>query len=967
MLSKEDQIKLIRADFQKKLQNTEGIPRIKLLMQYRLFLMGSNLMTDGSVLFYEYIAPVTADGKLDIKKGKERMKEVAEYFHEEIEKPFIKYVADHPNHSDDWYRSHFMQDTTAGKYYELFSGSLLDAASIEAYKSHFEQDENTYYHLPREETAFIANTAPMHFPIVRMYEAVTDQYSACFAPEERFQTEMVKQMIVLIKEEVYMRDRRSREVYKTRQKMLKSQEDPVEPVSVRAESWRKFAGGLDFSFLSNPEIKKNYNSWVSSDLKTFLNPLNPSEAYDIKDDPKEQQEAEQEALKNAARPKAPVINAERFNPDGSAFFSDKKKEDILSEFEALKAIQVEDFKGYHHEIAGAKSADLKRIDRFVENLLDLKFATDYSTRRQSTQKLYDDVIAELKKEPNATSLHKYLRNRTLASLTAANGKIEDAQPDDGLNPAFRNALEYYNFLNEITGDELRRQNHKNAREQAKNRTEDAQKILECGKMQSNPLKNTINALFRLQAESKMPQKNGIQKLCNSSLLYPFSEAVKQELKATERTAEQRNKGIKHLEAQTQPHETKIAWMHEILVKSGRYFDKHISNIHQTMRLSVIKKEGINRVYLENGTDKFISMINAIESLRTSTRNSFTDGMENSSLDLLKTVSTAMKDYLDYAEQKPWYLMIPGSTGKTRYNEVRDAKEFLDAIIRDRPTLDDEKSKLSAIQDAIANQRNIQADEYEQKKDPFSRMKSQLESYRASKLPFSILSDTFAKLESFGTVTLSPVAYHEQLSAVFAGMAISELILKERESANSGTPGPIETYFEKEWDQDKAVELGKQILSDMDIKCDESLTAETCEFAAMTFDPQVAMQGIITEISPKILASSVVNSMIQVECLTNKAEGPGKYERILADKPEFANALLKGIKESKEMKEMIGRYANKDGVLSADNLITMLEKKEPQKTALNMLKEMAKPVEENKPNPAKMNEKNLGVANHLALS
>ena len=51
MLSKEDQIKLIRADFQKKLQNTEGIPRIKLLMQYRLFLMGSNLMTDGSVLF----------------------------------------------------------------------------------------------------------------------------------------------------------------------------------------------------------------------------------------------------------------------------------------------------------------------------------------------------------------------------------------------------------------------------------------------------------------------------------------------------------------------------------------------------------------------------------------------------------------------------------------------------------------------------------------------------------------------------------------------------------------------------------------------------------------------------------------------------------------------------------------------------------------------------------------------------
>ena len=112
--------KQVFEDYKQQLQNKEGHARVKHVLNYAVFNMVEGL---GEIpeydLMQDFLTPIGPDAKIDFDEARKRMRDVAAFLHEEINKPFVEYARKHPNHSDDWYQEHFIAETDAGKYWRL--------------------------------------------------------------------------------------------------------------------------------------------------------------------------------------------------------------------------------------------------------------------------------------------------------------------------------------------------------------------------------------------------------------------------------------------------------------------------------------------------------------------------------------------------------------------------------------------------------------------------------------------------------------------------------------------------------------------------------------------------------------------------------------------------------------------------------------------------------------------------------
>ncbi len=102
----------------------------------------------------------------------------------------------------------------------------------------------------------------------------------------------------------------------------------------------------------------------------------------------------------------------------------------------------------------------------------------------------------------------------------------------------------------------------------------------------------------------------------------------------------------------------------------------------------------------------------------------------------------------------------------------------------------------------------------------------------------------------------------------------------------------------------------------------------------------------------ILRACVIHSIIQIERSKTGAQGIGKAESILIDNHDGAADIKKKINNSKAFNDMLGKFAGANGSVSRENFEKLLNNKEPQKVALDMVKTLA--VEQQAKNEAKQN-------------
>ncbi len=117
----------------------------------------------------------------------------------------------------------------------------------------------------------------------------------------------------------------------------------------------------------------------------------------------------------------------------------------------------------------------------------------------------------------------------------------------------------------------------------------------------------------------------------------------------------------------------------------------------------------------------------------------------------------------------------------------------------------------------------------------------------------------------------------------------------------------------------------------------------------------------SEVADLVVASSILTSVVLLERANNNGNQPEFFERTVATDNDAVFNLREKICATPAYKKMMKAYTTPDGKMSVQNLSALLEKREPQKIALGIIKEAAAEkakAEENKKGAekAKVNEK-----------
>ncbi len=672
--------KQVFEDYKKQLQNKEGDERIKHILDYAAFNMveGLGVISEYGLL-NEFLTPIGEKWEIDLEEGRKRMREVAAFLHNKIDKPFMEYARKNPNHSDEWYQEHFIAETDAGKYWRILESSLNEAVAEDLNKA-MEKSGAVAYGLafPKPE-------------MIRIFEEERAKFLEELDNKEEIQYfNFASRALKPVKFEMseMMHDPRTRKIYKNQQNVLKKQEAQQNKNinEIQIKSWMKFAKGLDTSFLSNKDLKNDYSRLVVEDAEEFQNILIETglaerNTNNLNANKKNKKQADQ-----AVKAK-PIV------------FSGKNVNDILKAFEEVKDVEVGEFNGYAPDKNTNKPEKVQKLDEFVENLLDLK-ANAKLEREAYDQKLYDSVIEELKKEQNATALHKYLRKRTLESLASANGKLLIDDKDRDLNnnayePAINQAIEYYKLYDDITGKDLRNKYHEEARKQIEDKAKDAMHALTKDGKNPTPFTKTVRAIRKTSGKDPGKKKllNDNQKFFKSSLLAPYMEGSK--------IFDNNNKKIQEFNHEIAKKKNTI----KQLETDRDRISQNLYTASQNLKLTVdILEDTTSR----HNSDKYTAMMTAIESIRQTGKGNFFETFRGTDLQELNEkigdVTSKIDEYITYAESKKWYHMLPGSTGRTRYQNARDAKAILARMQNYRKTFDDVNENIEDTEKKIKQSR-----------------------------------------------------------------------------------------------------------------------------------------------------------------------------------------------------------------------------------------------------------------------
>ena len=678
--------KQVFEDYKQQLQNKEGHARVKHVLNYAVFNMVEGL---GEIpeydLMQDFLTPIGPDAKIDFDEARKRMRDVAAFLHEEINKPFVEYARKHPNHSDDWYQEHFIAETDAGKYWRILDSSLTNTVAgdlvnaMEAANARYTKNDS----IPPS-----YGQGQGKARILEIFEEEKEKYlKGLDSKEELHYNDFATRAIKPIKFEMseMMHDPRTRKIYKNQQKKLKAQEalENNNLDETQTAKWMKFAQGLETSFISNKDLKIDYIKMVFIGTKDFQDMLVENGIED--------QDTNNLAADEKNKDKASKSVA--LNPEDAVAFSGKETADILKSFEEVKDVKIGEFNGYAADKDEVKSEDEKKLDAFVENLLDLK-ANAKLEREIDNQKLYDSVVEELKKEQNATALHTYLRKCTMEALAGANGNLKVTGLDRDLDnnfydPSINKAIEYYNLYIDVTGSDLREKYRKEAGNELNDKAEDAMKVL-IDKSGMTPFGKTLLALNKAKTGKKDPIEKELldknKKLFNSSLLAPYV------------------KGAKLLNNQIEKRNNDLAMkikQQEIAVKNAQdTVDKVKNNLYFAAQNLKITVGDLRSASSSNNSQTYIDMVQAIETLRPNIYGSFYTRMSNTDPEKLSAeianVTQKIDDYINYAENKKWYHMLPYSTGRTRYQEALEAKEILERIPNYRKQLEKATKNLDKL-------------------------------------------------------------------------------------------------------------------------------------------------------------------------------------------------------------------------------------------------------------------------------
>lgn len=642
-------------DFKKQYNTKKGNERIKLILDYTFFNTVEQLSYVAEYdLMSDFLRPVGEDGKLDQEESRKRMREMAAFMHEEIYKPFIEYVKQNPNHSDEWYQEHFPMDTDAGKNWVLLQPVLSETI----YKDFNEGQEWNKIGSDRfsSEPGMLG---VFENEVANYLDSLTD-------PLEKHYAAYATRTIKPLKKEVLavMRSPRTYGIYKKQQKALKNQEkqqalqngaeakkDNKQSKS-RVQDWMEFGQKLDTSFITNDELKNEYQKRVTKEFKEFKELINVSGLEDMDDNP-----AMAEMKENADK-------AKNLNFEPVITFSGKKTEDILKAFDDIKEIKVDKFNGYPPEENAAKSEDTNKLDTFINNLLDLKSSARLSMEMDD-QNLYNSVITELKKAQDPTALHEYLRKRTMESLAQANGNLvlpekEWYAHNSKYNPAVDKAIDYYDLYKDITGEVLRKKYQEDAKTQIRSGLKDAMQSLTSKENYLTPFAKTLQALQEAGKNGKDKVANELLKenrpLFNSSMLAPYMEGTKiinnkirQNDEKIKRELENRDNSIKEAEAEFNNAENNMF----IVCNNLKLFVDEMSDTASRKDSAAYKE-----------------MVKAIDALRPEKKSGFYETLRKMPADELnkkmKYAAEKVDDYIKHAAGKKWYYMLPGSTGSIRY-------------------------------------------------------------------------------------------------------------------------------------------------------------------------------------------------------------------------------------------------------------------------------------------------------------
>lgn len=663
-------------DYKKQLQNKEGHERVKHVLNYAVFNMVEGLgFVPEYNLMQDFLTPIGADGEVDLVEGRKRIRETMAFLHEEINKPFIKYARENPNHSDKWYQEHFIAETDAGKYWRILESSLNDAVLSDIYNT-----VNASF-MPAYGLGQMGERngdGKGKGGLLEIIEEEKAEYLKGLNNEEELQyNAFATRTLKPVKTEVLgtMDDPRTRRIYKSQQKIFKAQEalENNKVNDIQTKKWMEFAAGLDTSFISDKKLKDDFLRMASKDTKDFQDMLVEAGIEDQNTDDLESDRNKKEKLDK------PVV----LNLEDVVVFSGKNTADILKLYEEVKDVKIAEFNGYAADKDAVKLEDEKKLDAFVENLLDLK-ADSKLEREADNQKLYDNVVGELKKEQNATALHEYLRKRTLESLAGADGKLVAVESERDLNdnfydPAINKAIEYYNLYTDITGSDLREKYREDTKKHFNDKSKDAMNVLARG-LTITPFAKTLQALRKAKTGKNDPIKKDLldknQTLFKSSLLAPYVEGTKM---IDNKIAKRNNKLNEKIKQQ------------EDAIKDAKVtVDMVTNNLYLASQNLKLAFDNLKDTSSSNDSQMYTNMVNAIESLRPNKYSNFYEAIRSTDPEELsakiKDVTQKIEEYITHAESKKWYRMLPGSTGSTRYQEALEAKKILGRISGHRKQL-----------------------------------------------------------------------------------------------------------------------------------------------------------------------------------------------------------------------------------------------------------------------------------------
>lgn len=718
--------KEVYRDFKKQYKTKKGKDRIKLILDYTYF---SAVEEFGHVAEYdlmdEFLKPVGKDGKVDQEESKKRMSEVISFLHEEIYKPFLEYVKQNPNHSDNWYQDHFPLDTDAGKYWMLLQPALNNVMFNDLNEMMARNE-----HLAARSTGKPGEiqTKPGIFGDI---ERETAKYvNSLKDPAERRYIDYAIRTIKPIKSESaeIMQNPRTRRIYKKQQKALeaKEQQDAANKQGKnRIQDWMEFGRKLDTSFITNKRIKKEYQERVTKDLQYFKDFITIGELQEHMD----RNPAQPKKNEHADQPK-------ELHAENTVLFSEKKTEDILEVFDDLKEIHLDPFNGYPPEKNAEKPEDTDKLESFVDHLLDLKSSARLSMTLDD-QKLYNSVIKEFKKAQDPTVLHEYLRKRTMESLAEADGNLlilknQRNKSDHEFHPAINKAIEYYALYKEITGEELRKKYQKDARAQIRGGCKDAMQALTSDETELKPFAKTLQAL---QQAAKNGEKDDAvfllkynQDLFNSSLLAPFMEGTKlvsdkirmndpefkkeeEARRLRESQEKKRQEEARRIQENQKDIRKEVGKRQKAVKEAKAVFDPAKDDLFVCCNNLKLAVDDMKETSSRKDSKAYREMMKAIDALRPEKNSGFFETLRKASQeDMNKKIAYAAQkvdDYLTHAAGKKWYNMLPGSTGKIRYRAAMEVKQQLQNIPTCRKEYDKALGHLNDMKKELKNAKEYQ--------------------------------------------------------------------------------------------------------------------------------------------------------------------------------------------------------------------------------------------------------------------